>query len=78
MPEEEVSQLLKENHRVRKRGSGVGLMNVHNRIQLCFGELYGLEIESAPDEGTTVRIHLPYICYSEKMRDKLEAGKQQR
>ena len=51
---------------------------MHNRIQLCFGELYGLEIESAPDEGTTVRIHLPYICYSEKMRDKLEAGKQQR
>lgn len=77
MPEEEVSQLLKDNHRVRRRGSGVGLINVHNRIRLCFGEAYGLEIESAPDEGTTVRIHLPYITYSEETRGKLEAGKQQ-
>lgn len=77
MPEEEVSQLLKDNHRVRKHGSGVGLINVHNRIRLCFGEAYGLEIESAPDEGTTVRIHLPYIVYSEETRAKLEAGKQQ-
>lgn len=76
IPEEEVSQLLKENHRVRKHGSGVGLINVHNRIRLCFGEAYGLEIESIPDEGTTVRIHLPYICYSEEAREKLEAGKQ--
>lgn len=56
MPEEEVSQLLIDNHRVRKRGSGVGLINVHNRIRLCFGEAYGLEIHSVPDEGTTVRM----------------------
>lgn len=77
MPEEEVGQLLKDNHRVRKRGSGVGLINVHNRIRLCFGEAYGLEIESAPDEGTTVRIHLPFVPYAEETRDKLEAGKQQ-
>lgn len=77
MPEEEVGQLLKDNHRVRKHGSGVGLINVHNRIRLCFGEAYGLEIESVPDEGTTVRIHLPFILYSEETRAKLEAGKQQ-
>ena len=78
MPQEEVEQLLKENHRVRKHGSGVGLINVHNRIRLCFGEAYGLEIESAPDEGTTIRIHLPYIRYTEETRNKLEAGKQQK
>lgn len=76
MPKEEVSQLLVDNHRVRKRGSGVGLINVHNRIRLCFGEAYGLEIQSVPDEGTTVRIHLPFVPYSEETRAKLEAGKQ--
>lgn len=65
MPKENVEQLLIENNRVRKRGSGVGVINVHQRIRLRFGEQYGLEIESEPDEGTTVRICLPKILYSE-------------
>ena len=64
MPDEMVDALLTENNRVRKHGSGVGLINVHNRIRLRFGEPYGLEIDSCLDEGTTVRIHLPYIAYS--------------
>jgi len=40
-------------------GSGVGVKNVHERIQLIFGREYGLEIESELEEGTTVRIYLP-------------------
>ena len=75
MPEEEVEQLLKENNRVRKHGSGVGLINVHNRIKLRFGSAYGLEIESEPDEGTTVRIHIPAVAYSEESQKQLESGK---
>ena len=75
MPEETVAALLKENNRVRKKGSGVGLINVHNRIRLRFGEPYGLEIESQPDEGTTVRIHLPWVPYSQEMAEELEKGK---
>ncbi|MCX7773069.1 MAG: sensor histidine kinase, partial [Clostridia bacterium] len=39
--------------------SGVGLKNVHERIQLCFGKQYGIKIESCLDEGTTVNIWLP-------------------
>jgi two-component system sensor histidine kinase YesM len=42
-----------------KRGSGIGLRNVHQRIRLYYGEAYGLEIESEVDVGTVVRIHLP-------------------
>lgn len=64
MPQEMVDVLLTENNRVRKHGSGVGLINVHNRIRLRCGSPYGLEIESRPDEGTTVRVHLPYVAYS--------------
>lgn len=75
MPEETVEALLKENNRVRKKGSGVGLINVHNRIRLRFGGPYGLEIESQPDEGTTVRIHLPDIAYSPETVEMLEGGK---
>lgn len=59
MPEEQVAGLLTEESETRSRGSGIGLKNVHQRIQLYFGTEYGLEIESEPDEGTTVRIHLP-------------------
>ena len=59
MPEEQVAGLLTEESGTRSRGSGIGLKNVHQRIQLYFGSEYGLEVESEPDEGTTVRIHLP-------------------
>ena len=59
MPREQVEKLLLENTETRSKGSGIGLRNVHQRIQLYFGWDYGLEIVSEPDEGTTVRIHLP-------------------
>ena len=41
------------------RGSGIGVKNVNERIKLYFVEAYGLTIDSEPDEGTTVIIHLP-------------------
>jgi two-component system sensor histidine kinase YesM len=63
MPKEVVEGLLTDTDRVRRKGSGVGLINVHKRICLRYGEVYGLTIESVPDEGTTVRIHLPAILY---------------
>ena len=41
------------------RTSGIGVKNVHQRIQLYFGKEYGLKIESEPEEGTVVDIWLP-------------------
>ena len=78
MPPEKVEQLLKdEEHEERenKHGSGVGLINVHKRIMLRFGPQYGLKIESEPDEGTTVTIHLPAVPYTDENRRALEHGK---
>jgi two-component system sensor histidine kinase YesM len=72
IPEEDVETLLTECGRKHARGSGVGLINVHSRIQLRFGREYGLKIESEPDEGTKVTIHLPRIAYSEENRMRLE------
>lgn len=72
MPQEMVEKLLTENNRVHKRGSGVGVINVHNRIALRFGKQYGLEIISQPDEGTVVRVHLPYLEYSPQVQEQLE------
>ena len=56
------------------RGSGIGVRNVNERIKLYFGEHYGLTIESEPDEGTTIRIYLPAVSYSEVLRQ--ESGRQ--
>jgi len=39
--------------------SGIGLQNLHRRLQHMFGERYGLEIESIPDQGTRVAVVLP-------------------
>lgn len=39
--------------------SGIGLRNVHERIQLTCGRKYGLSVSSAEDEGTSVTITLP-------------------
>ena len=39
---EDVENILKNNQKGPKHGSGVGLINVHTRIQLMFGSKYGL------------------------------------
>ena len=72
MSQEVVDNLLTNSEKVPKHGSGVGLINVHTRIQLMFGEEYGLKIYSEPDEGTKVVIHIPAIPYSEEKREELE------
>lgn len=53
--------LTEEVNNQQRKGSGIGLKNVHERIKLYFGEKYGLEIYSEPDEGTIIRIHMPSI-----------------
>lgn len=37
----------------------VGLMAVHKRIRILYGEAYGIHIHSAPREGTSIMIKLP-------------------
>ena len=76
MSSEQLEFLLTDDTRVRKKGSGVGLINVQRRIQLRFGEQYGLKIESEPDEGTVVTIHLPAIPYNQENAKALESGKE--
>ena len=74
IPSDQVALLLTDDKRVRKHGSGVGLVNIHSRIRLRFGDDYGLVIESEPDVGTTVRIIIPAILYSEENQQLLENG----
>jgi two-component system LytT family sensor kinase len=41
------------------RPGGIGLSNVHSRLQQTFGEEYGLRLASEPGRGTTVTMTVP-------------------
>lgn len=42
-----------------EKNTGVGIYNVQMRLQLAYGEKYGLTYESKKLEGTTVKIRIP-------------------
>lgn len=65
MPQEIADTLLTDESKIEKKSSGIGLKNVHERIQLYFGTDYGLKIFSEPDEGTTICIHMPAVDFYE-------------
>lgn len=52
----EISSVLIQN---KNSSSHIGLFNVHRRIQLMYGEKYGINIMSELNSGTVVKIMLP-------------------
>ena len=67
MTEDKVSLVLAgKSNSGNGRGSGIGVKNVNERIKLYFGDDYGLKIDSEPDVGTTIIIHLPAKRYEEE------------
>jgi len=44
-----------------RRDSKFGLINVHGRITMMFGEQYGLRVESKGGIGTEVTIRIPLL-----------------
>lgn len=42
-----------------QRNTGIALPNIHKRIQLLFGEMYGINIYSTKGQGTDVEITVP-------------------
>lgn len=59
MDEQTVGKILNSKRGARSNLSGIGIGNVRDRIKLCFGEKYGLNLESKPGVGTTVTIRIP-------------------
>lgn len=45
-----------------------GLYNVNERIQLKFGEEYGISMESSYGDGTIVRVELPFSSERENQQ----------
>lgn len=59
MDEEKLDKILSFTGQVSPSGNGIGVRNVHQRVQLYYGSDFGLEISSELDEGTLVRIVIP-------------------
>ena len=63
MSDEQIKKIfdIVENNSSKKRGSGVGVRNINERIKLMYGNNYGLKIQSKLEEGTILTIELPII-----------------
>lgn len=59
MTEEKLDYIMHNKVVSSKRGSGIGVRNVNERIQLIYGKQYGITISSELDEGTTATIIIP-------------------
>ncbi|EMS70966.1 sensor histidine kinase, partial [Ruminiclostridium cellobioparum] len=47
--------------RLEKKGNGIGLKNVNERIKLFYGNKYGIEITSIKGSFTKLTIRLPGV-----------------
>ncbi|MGG1554682.1 sensor histidine kinase [Paenibacillus ferrarius] len=71
MDEERLRQLngpsaaIQSNDPLKRQRGGIGVQNVKERIRLYFGPEYGLKVESAIGQGTSICIALPYFMNQE-------------
>ena len=56
MTKDKCESILKNDN---KNNNHVGIRNVNDRIQICFGKEYGVTIISEVDKGTKIKIRLP-------------------
>ncbi|HZT71870.1 MAG TPA: histidine kinase [Terriglobia bacterium] len=47
--------------------SGIGIMNVQERLKVLYGHDFSMKVESEPGKGTTVRLELPEVVAAEEM-----------
>lgn len=59
MTKEQLERIF-EKRETDTRKNGVGVLNVHERIQLYYGKEYGLVFKSEFGRGTSVEIHIPW------------------
>ncbi|WJH32390.1 cache domain-containing protein [Paenibacillus sp. CC-CFT747] len=55
----DANRLADGNEESSSGAGGIGIMNVHRRIQMVFGVAYGLSIESEEDVGTKMTMRMP-------------------
>ena len=67
MTEEELAQLRRNiEQKDMTRSKSIGLYNINQRIKLTYGDAFGIQVLSVPEEGTRVRLYLPVSRMAEK------------
>ncbi|KUP22549.1 histidine kinase [Paenibacillus sp. DMB5] len=56
-----VRQSLTENSELESKSDSLGLSNVHMRLQMMYGNEYGLSIESTDGVGTEITLKIPAV-----------------
>lgn len=59
MSGERIRELFEESPAQGDKRDSIGILNIHKRMRLLFGEQYGVKIESTPGEGTRVILTVP-------------------
>ena len=60
MTEERLSQVWTQEQRSKKEHlTGIGILNVDDRLKLLYGEDYGVRLESEEGKGTRVTVTVP-------------------
>lgn len=68
MTEGAIRQLLQEGEKSAAKGhTSIGLINVNKRIQLIYGQQYGLSVQSELGKGTKMTLHMK-IVYPEQIK----------
>ncbi len=49
-----------ENNLIKPHGNGIGILNIQKRIQLSYGEEYGLQFFNPDDDHAIAQIQIPY------------------
>ncbi|MNP08011.1 Sensor histidine kinase YpdA [compost metagenome] len=59
------STLEQINEKKRYHLSGIGIQNVHSRLQLLFGSRFGVQTQSEEGYGTAIKITIPVIEHTD-------------
>lgn len=61
MTKERMEEIRNGKNQGKTLGSGIGMGNVRERIKIYFGNAYGVQMFSEPDEGTLIRMNMPLM-----------------
>lgn len=66
MSQDEINQLLSEGeNNVLEKETSIGLVNIHTRLRILFGDKYGISIESIIGQGSRILVRVPRILGNE-------------
>ena len=65
IPPEKLPTILNGNGSSTGKGSNIAIYNTHQRLQLIYGEKYGLHYDSTYGVGTEVHVNIPAVPFEE-------------